>query len=117
MDDNGQVSGIFVEGTDVTERTEAEGELRRIADLLRTIVETAPGVIYGKDLDGRMLIANSAALELIGKPWPEVEGRTDVEFLADRAEGEAIMANDRIVIASGRTQELESRSASPADCR
>ena len=97
----------------MTERTEAEGELRRIADLLRTIVETAPGVIYGKDLDGRMLIANSAALELIGKPWPEVEGRTDVEFLADRAEGEAIMANDRIVIASGRTQELEEPVSQP----
>ncbi len=112
-DEEGSVTGIFVEGVDVTERRKAEGELRRTADLLRTIVETAPGVIYGKDLEGRMLIANSAALELIGRSWAEVEGRTDAEFLADRAQGEAIMANDRMVIDGGRTQELEEQVSRP----
>jgi PAS domain S-box-containing protein len=75
--------------------------------LLRAVLETAPGLIYAKDLAGRMLIANPPTLDLIGKPWTEVRGRTDAELLDDRAQGEAIMANDRRVMAGGVTEVLE----------
>jgi PAS domain S-box-containing protein len=92
---------------DVSERREAEEELRRTSQLLRAIIETAPGLIYAKDRAGRMLIANSAALDLIGKPWSEVAGRSDREFLFDPAQGEAIMANDRRVMEEGHTEEVE----------
>jgi PAS domain-containing protein len=34
--------------------------------LLRTVVESAPGPIYAKDRQGRLLLANNGALELIG---------------------------------------------------
>jgi PAS domain-containing protein len=40
------------------------------------------------------MLANQRALDLIGKPWSEVEGRTDAEFLDDPAQGGAIMATD-----------------------
>jgi PAS domain S-box-containing protein len=92
---------------DVTERREAEEELRQTGALLRAIIETAPGLIYAKDRAGRFLIANSAALDLIGRPWPEVAGRTDAEVLADVAQGEAVMANDRRVMDDGHTEEIE----------
>lgn len=75
--------------------------------LLRTIVESAPGLIYAKDKAGRMLLANRAALELIGKPWSEVEGRPDSEFLADPRQGEAVMKNDRLVMSGAAVQEVE----------
>jgi PAS domain S-box-containing protein len=75
--------------------------------LLRAVLATAPGLIYAKDLEGRMLIANPPTLELIGKPWAEVRGRTDAEFLDDRAQGAAIMANDRRVMAGGVPEVLE----------
>jgi len=75
--------------------------------LLRAVLATAPGLIYAKDLAGRMLIANPPTLELIGKPWPEVRGRTDAEFLDDLAQGEAVMANDRRVMAGGVPEVLE----------
>jgi PAS domain S-box-containing protein len=106
-DASGAVTGIFVEGSDVTERALAERELGRTAALLRTIIEATPSVIYVKDRESRMRIANSAALALIGKPWSEVAGRTDREFLADQEQAESVMANDRKVIATGETQELE----------
>jgi len=82
-------------------------DARKAVLLLRAVLATAPGLIYAKDRAGRMLIANPPTLELIGKPWPEVCGRTDAEFLNDRAQGEAIMANDRRVMAGGVPEVLE----------
>ena len=92
---------------DVTDRREAEEELRRTSALLGTIIETAPGLIYAKDRAGRMVIANSATLALIGKGWQEVEGRNDREFLHDQAQAEAVMENDSRVMRDGVVQSLE----------
>jgi PAS domain S-box-containing protein len=82
---------------------------RRTLALLRTILATTPGHIYAKDAEGRMIAANTAVLEFVGKSWAELEGRTDREFLDDQAEAEAIIANDRRVMAEGTTQTLEER--------
>ncbi|MFN3669642.1 MAG: two-component system sensor histidine kinase NtrB [Brevundimonas sp.] len=91
-----------------------EGELRSAVRhqeqsdaLVKTIVEAAPGLIYAKDPEGRMLLANRAALDLIGKAWPEVEGRTDREFLSDPLQGETVMRHDRMIMAGGKAQEFE----------
>lgn len=93
---------------------DTESELRiamkqqeRSNALLRTIVETAPGLIYAKDLAGRVLLANKATLDLIHKPWAEVEGRTDAEFLNHAANAETIMRHDRLVMDGGAALELE----------
>ena len=87
--------------------TAAEEELRQAELLLRAVLETAPGLIYAKDRAGRMLIANPPTLDLISKPWALVKGRTDAELLDDRAQGEAIMANDRRVMDAGVAEVLE----------
>ena len=92
---------------DVTAIREAEHERQQAASLLRTIMEAAPGLIYAKDRDGRMLLANAPALDLIGKPWAEVEGRTDLEYLDDPAQAEAVMANDRRIMDVGQAEEVE----------
>jgi PAS domain S-box-containing protein len=94
---------------DVTQRRLAEDELRRTSTLLRTILRAAPALIYAKDLEGRMLLANPPVLDLIGKPWAEVERRTDQEFLDDPGSAAAVMTNDRRVILEGRTQVVEER--------
>ncbi len=105
--EDGKISGIFVDGADATARSVAEAELRRTADLLRVIIETTPSVIYAKDRESRMQLANSAALALIGRPWEEVRNRTDREVLADPAHAEAVMANDELVMRTGSTMRLE----------
>jgi PAS domain-containing protein len=64
-------------------------------------------LIYAKDLEGRMLLANPPVLALIGKPWSEVEGRTDLELLADREQAEAITRNDRRLIEANQTEQFE----------
>jgi PAS domain S-box-containing protein len=88
---------------------ESEAELRYTDRLLRTILETASGLIYAKDRDGRMLLANEPTLALIGRSWPEVEGRSDLEFLEDSAQAEAVMATDARIMTSGVEEEVEER--------
>lgn len=75
--------------------------------LLRTIIETTPGAIYAKDRQGRMLVANGAALTLIGKPWADVQGRTDDEFLDNPAQANAVAANDRRVMERDEAEVVE----------
>ncbi len=92
---------------DVTDRHVAEERFREATALLSTIVETAPAMIYAKDLQGRMLLANRPALKVIDKPWGEVEGRTELEFLSDRAQAAAVVANDQRLMQAGQAEQLE----------
>ncbi len=93
--------------TDVTDARRVEREQRRADALLRTIIAAAPGLIYAKDQQGRMTLANRAVLDLLGKTWPEVEGRTALEYLDDRANAEAVMVCDRRIMETGQAEELE----------
>ena len=108
-DETGAITGIFVEGSDTTDRTLAERDFARTERLLRSLIETGPGYFYFKDVEGRMLMANQAIIELVGKPWSEIEGRTDVEFLEDKSQGRVVMENDRAILAAGMAQEIEER--------
>jgi PAS domain S-box-containing protein len=117
-DADGELAYFFASQVDVTlELERLEGletanaallaEVAGRGTLLRNIIEAAPGLIYAKDRQGRMLIANSATLDLIGKSWPDVSGRTDREILSDTSQAEAVMNNDRRIMQGGRTEELE----------
>ena len=88
---------------DVDERRALAAERDRAKRLLEAFIEAVPGVVYAKDRNGRMLVANRGTLELVGKPLAEILGRTDAEFLSDPAEAEAIMRLDAAVMASGQT--------------
>lgn len=52
---------------DIESRCSAETERDRMSALLRTFVAAVPGVVYAKDLEGRLLVANHGATQLIGK--------------------------------------------------
>jgi PAS domain S-box-containing protein len=119
-DADGNLAYFFASQVDVTlERERLDGletvnaalmaEIAGRGTLLRAIIEAAPGLIYAKDRQGRMLLANSAVLDLIGKPWSEVAGRTDREFLFDQAQADAVMENDRRIMATAATEALEER--------
>lgn len=82
-------------------------DVARSAALLRALSDASPDVIFAKDLDGRLQLANPAALALIGKPAHEVLGRTDRELLQDPAAAEAVMRNDRRIMESGIAEEIE----------
>jgi PAS domain S-box-containing protein len=92
---------------DVTEARRDEQERQRNDELLRTILSTAPGLIYAKDWAGRFLVANEPVHALYGKPWADMQGRTDRQILNNSAESEALMQTDRRVMAAGATEVVE----------
>ncbi len=92
---------------DVSEAKRAERERQRAGALLRSIMETAAGLIYAKDRQGRLLAANEAVLQMIGRPWEDVKGHTDLDLLTDPIQAHAVMCNDRLVMEQGSVQRVE----------
>lgn len=75
--------------------------------LLKGFTEGIPGVVYAKDRQGRMLVANQGTAELIGKPPQIFLGKTDAEFLDHAEQARDVMANDQRVMSSGRAEQIE----------
>lgn len=75
---------------------------QRDGDLIRTVLDTTPDVIFAKDLNGRYILFNSSAAE-IAKPALVRTGLTDAEIFAPQAAME-ITTVDREVINSGRVR-------------
>ena len=61
--------------------TPLEIKLTEERNLLRTIIDNLPDVIYAKDNGARKIVANQADLKLMGcKTEAEIRGRTDFDF-------------------------------------
>jgi diguanylate cyclase (GGDEF)-like protein/PAS domain S-box-containing protein len=76
---------------------------RRDARLLEAIVEGSTDGVFVKDLEGRYLLVNDAAAQLLGLDRATVVGRTDAELFGvpDTA---ARRARDEAVLATGETR-------------
>jgi PAS domain S-box-containing protein len=89
----------------VTERTE---ELRSSNLLLKAVIEGTTDAVFLKNLEGRYLLANSAALQAIGKAESEVIGKDDSELFPVES-ARVIKEADLIVLESGQSQISEER--------
>ena len=114
---DGQVIAGATIARDITEQKQIEEELYRINTLLKTISETTPDPIYVKDRDGRILFANPATLEVIGKTAEEVIGRSEFDWHDDPKEAAAFRANDLRIMESGKTEIIEEVSTGPEGTR
>ena len=90
-----------------TASRQAEQETEQAAALLRTVVETASSLIYAKDQAGRMVLANGAYLDVLGKNWDQVVGKTDLDFRDDQTEAKTVMDVDRRIMAAGQAEACE----------
>ncbi len=88
-------------------RAQAEERVRHSEAMLRGLADTVPDPLFLKDRDSRWVFVNAAALEVVNKTEQAALGRTDRELYADPAVGEALMANDRRVMASGQLATFE----------
>jgi two-component system, sensor histidine kinase and response regulator len=65
---------------DITERKQIEQQLQEEKNLLRTLLDNVPDVIYVKDVQGRKTICNTADMLASGaKTMQEVIGKTDFD--------------------------------------
>ncbi|MGO4717713.1 PAS domain-containing protein [Stenotrophomonas sp. 2MCAF14_2] len=113
MDAQGRALGFPGVLIDIDERLRVEAERDQAQALLRSFVEAAPGVMYAKDRQGRLLIGNHGTTELIGLPPGEYIGRTDAELLGDPAQAASVMATDERIMSSGNSEQLEEEVSFP----
>ncbi len=69
------VNGYVLNSRDVTERKQAEEQLRELNETLRAVIETSPLAIYALDLSGAIRSWNSAAERIFGYSEREVAGQ------------------------------------------
>ena len=78
---DGSVSGIFVEGVDVTDHVEAEAALRASEMRQRTLVETLPQLVWTCLPDGRCDYLSPQWVEYTGAPENEQLGLDWLKFI------------------------------------
>lgn len=99
VDGEGVVGGIFVEGSDVTERVEAELASRDSEAFLRSVLASSGDCIKVLDLDARLVFMSEGGQRVMevtdfdtirGRPWPDFwHGRGNLDAEAAIAEAKA----------------------------
>ncbi len=125
-DTRGNIVRSLAVCVDVTDRKRAEEALRQAKEQLsrysrdlerqvreRTreisgILKYTPDVVYIKDLKGRYVLINARYEEILGREIEQVRGRTDADILPDDI-AEQFRTNDRRVVSSGRSLQVEER--------
>jgi PAS domain S-box-containing protein len=72
---DGKLYGSVHFARDITERKQAEEELKRLAHKISLILNSAGEGIYGVDMDGKVIFINPAAARMLGYEVEELLGR------------------------------------------
>ncbi|XYH92898.1 PAS domain-containing protein [Sorangium sp. So ce1128] len=88
-------------GLDAEEVQGREHAMREVVDLLRTLVEAAPMLLFVKDCEGRYMLANGYFLRWAGLTWDDVAGKTD-HALFPKERADAFRASDLEAMTTGR---------------
>lgn len=80
-DEKKNIIGLIGIGRDITKRKELEGTLENERNLLQTIIDNIPDLIYFKDVNGRYVRNNRAHLHSLGaERQSDVLGKTTFDF-------------------------------------
>ena len=89
------------------EHTRIMQELRQKNAILDIVNESAPSPIFVKDRAGRIIYANPATLEVLGKTAAEVIGCYDCDLYPNVEDADNVMRNDRRIMESGQVEVVE----------
>jgi PAS domain S-box-containing protein len=101
-DEHGRTTKTFGVNQDITERKRGEETLAAERNLLRTLIDALPDLIYIKDTEGRYLLNNVSHIEALGaKSQEEIAGKTDFDFQQSELASDSF-TDDQTVITSGK---------------
>lgn len=107
LGDDGEVIRLDGVISDVTQRSEAEDQLRRRELYLRAILDNFPFLVWLKDAECRFLAVNQRFAEAAGRRnGDELRGLSDFDAWPSSL-AEQYQADDREVMTSGREKNLE----------
>jgi PAS domain S-box-containing protein len=96
--------------TDITEVKAREARLKesqRENEIFRSLIDNVPVAIYAKRDDLKLFYVNKYWTQLTGVAYEEAVGKTDFEVSGEN--GLAFMEDDRAILRSGESQEIEER--------
>jgi two-component system, cell cycle sensor histidine kinase and response regulator CckA len=102
---------------DITQSKTAEEEARHSQELLQAVIDNIPALVYVKDLDGRVVIANRNLANALGRKIEDVVGQIGYELVDDPEEGEKHARNNRRVVETGQAIAVEERLSAKEDAR
>ncbi|MEZ6067320.1 MAG: PAS domain-containing protein [Planctomycetaceae bacterium] len=86
---------------DVTERVETREALARERDLLQTLMDSLPDLVYVKDRESRFVMGNRAQLRVANVERPELFERTTAHDYFPEEIADGYVAEDREVMRTG----------------
>ena len=98
---------VYYEGTveDITQRRQAELDLRKSESLYHSLVETMPQNVFRKDLQGRFTFANQQYCQHYHCKLEDILGKTDFDFFPAEL-AEKYRRDDWRVMETGQTYEI-----------
>jgi PAS domain S-box-containing protein len=86
---------------DITERKQFEETLAKERNLMRTLIDNLPDLIFVKDLESRFVLVNQASLQTGQQTMAEIIGKNDFEINPPELAAQ-YYADDQAVIHSGQ---------------
>jgi PAS domain S-box-containing protein len=97
----------FFFGRDMTERIAAENKLEKARAFFNSIMESLPAMLLVKTaVDGKVVLVNSAAEELLGYDRSEMIGKTTTDLFPEQ-DAESILRHDKQALLMGSAVEDE----------
>ena len=96
LNSDGNVAGLLITFEDITERKNAEENLRKQHERLERIMETSPAGILSVDKNGHIIYVNSQAEKVLHYPKEELLKKTFIttKFKFFNSEGKLIPKNE-----------------------
>jgi len=86
----------------ITDRKQAEDTLEKERNLLRTLIDNLPDIIYVKNTESRFVTVNTAVTQLMGAATPgELIGKTDFDFYPKEL-AEKFYTDEQEIVYSGQ---------------
>ena len=89
--------GLLGWSEDITERKQAEDEIRRQRGMMLGLIQSIPDLVFYKDIDGRYMGCNYPFTLLVGKKESEIIGKTDSEIFPPEL-ARVFLASDHEVV-------------------
>lgn len=108
INDNNEVEGVAGVIVDVTDEKQQQEELQNQKNILRTIIDSLPEVIFYKDKECKYVGYNKQFKEFYdGLGVTEIMGKTDEEICVDKEAAAAYIQEDLKVMGSGEPAYIE----------
>ena len=106
FDDNGNVTGATVIGSDITEKKRSEEALRRSEEKYRTLLETTSEGCWMLNADLKTIEVNQALCKMLGYNQDEMIGKTPFEFADPENRKILVEQTSKISTTSHRSYEI-----------